>query len=88
MLKFDNVALMIKALERAIDKAKTLPRERQGYAAEVLAQIAETGDGAYILTDEECRLLREGLDELDRGEAATEEEVRTVFAKYRKDDRP
>lgn len=67
---------------------KKLPKERQGYAAEVLEQIAEAGDGVYILTDEECRLVREGLDELDRGEAATEEEVRAVFAKYRKEDRP
>jgi predicted transcriptional regulator len=74
---------MIKALEQAIEKVKKLPRERQEYAAEVLEQIAEAGEGVYILTEEERRLVREGLAELDRGEAATEEEVRAVFDKYR-----
>ena len=69
---------MIKALELAIEKVKKLPRERQEYASEVLEQIAEAGDEVYILSDEERRLVREGLAELDRGETATDEEVRTV----------
>ncbi len=37
----------------------------------------------YTLTDEERRLVREGLAELDRGEVATDAEVRAVFDKYR-----
>jgi predicted transcriptional regulator len=74
---------MIKALEQGIEKVKKLPKERQEYAAEVLERIAEAGDEVYILTDEERRLVREGLAELDRGEVATEEEVRAVFDKYR-----
>jgi predicted transcriptional regulator len=74
---------MIKALEQAVDKVKKLSKERQEYAAAVLEQIAEGGDGIYILTDEEHRLVREGLDELDRGEVATDAEVRAVFDKYR-----
>ena len=32
---------MIKALEHAIEKIKTLSKERQEYAAEVLEQIAK-----------------------------------------------
>jgi DNA-binding protein H-NS len=74
---------MIKVLEQAIEKVKKLPKERQEYAAEVLEQIAEAGDDVYVLSDEERRLVREGLDELDRGEAASEAEVRAVFDKYR-----
>ena len=74
---------MIKALERAIEKVRKLPEDRQEYAAEVLEQIAEAGDGFYVLTEEERRLVREGLAELDRGEAATAEQVRAVFDKYR-----
>ena len=35
---------MIKALERAIEKIKTLSEQRQQYAAEVLEEIAELGD--------------------------------------------
>lgn len=59
---------MIKVLEQAIEKVKTLSSERQQYAAQVLEQIAAAGDQVYNLTDEERRLVREGLDELDRGE--------------------
>ena len=74
---------MIKVLEQAIEKLKKLPRERQEYAAEVLERIAEAGEEVYVLSDEERRLVREGLDELDRGEAASQAEVRAVFDKYR-----
>jgi hypothetical protein len=75
--------VMIKVLEQAIEKVRKLPKEHQEYAAEVLEQIAEAGAAVYVLSDEERRLVREGLDELDRGEVASEAEVRTVFDKYR-----
>ena len=77
------MANMIKMLEQAIEKVKALSPERQQYAAEVLEQIAAAGDDVYVLSDEERRLVREGLDELDRGEVATDDEVRAVFDKYR-----
>ena len=73
---------MIKVLSNAIDKIMALPEDRQRYAAELLEQIA-AGDGVYELSDEERRLVHEGLAELDRGEVATEEQVRAVFDKYR-----
>jgi hypothetical protein len=75
---------MTRALEQAVEKVKKLSRERQEYAAEVLEQIAEAGDGVHALSEEERRLVREGLAELDRGEAATDAEVRAVFDKYRR----
>jgi predicted transcriptional regulator len=74
---------MIKVLEQAIEKVRKLPREQQEYAAEVLEQIAEAGEVVYVLSDEERRLVQEGLTELDRGEMASEDEVRAVFDKYR-----
>ena len=75
---------MIKVLEQAVEKVKALSKERQEYAAELLEQIAEAGDEVYRLSEEERRLVHEGLAELDRGEFATETEVRGVFDKYRK----
>jgi predicted transcriptional regulator len=75
---------MIKALEQAIEKVKALSEERQEYAAEVLEQIAAAGDEVYRLSEEERRLVQEGLAELDGGEVASEAEVRAVFDKYRK----
>ena len=50
--------------------------------AELLEQIAQ-GGGTYALSDEERRLVHEGFAELDRGEVASEEQVRAVFDKYR-----
>ena len=74
---------MIKVLQQAIKKVKALSAERQEYAAHVLEQIAEAGDGVYRLSDEERKLVREGAAELDRGEYASEADVRRVFDKYR-----
>lgn len=76
-------ALMMKVLQDAIEKVKTLSPKRQEYAAEVLEQIAAAGDGVYRLSDEERLLVREALDELDRGEFASEKDARGVFDKYR-----
>jgi hypothetical protein len=70
---------MIKALAQAIEKVKALPKERQEYAAEILEQIADTDNELYRLSDEERRAVHEGLAELDRGEQASEAEVRAVF---------
>ncbi len=74
---------VIKVLEQAIEKVKKVPKERQEFAAEVLEQIAEAGEEVHVLSEEERRLVQEGLDELDRGEVASDAEVRAVFDKYR-----
>ena len=74
---------MIKSLEQAIEKVKALSVERQEHAAELLELIASGGDDVYRLSEDERRLVREGLSELDRGEVASEAEVRAVFDKYR-----
>ena len=74
---------MAKSLDDVVEKVKKLSKDRQRYATEVLEQIAEAGDDTYILSSEERRLLREELDELNRGEVASEDEVRATFDKYR-----
>lgn len=74
---------MMKILQDAIDKVKTLSPKRQAYAAEMLEPIAAAGDGVYRLSDEERLLVRQALNELDRGEVASEKDVRGVFDKYR-----
>ena len=74
---------MIKALEQAIEKIKTLSEERQEYAAEVLEQIAESGDEVYRLSDEERRLVREGLAELDAGLGVSDTEMAEFWKRHR-----
>ena len=75
---------MIKALEHAVDKVKGLSRSRQELAAELLELVADGDDGLYQMSEDEQRLVQEGLAGLDRGEAASDAEVRAVFDKYRK----
>lgn len=74
---------MIKVLEQAIEKVKALSEAEQRYAAQLLEQLAETGDDVYVLSDEERHLIQEARDELDRGEVATPAQVRAIFDKYR-----
>ncbi len=74
---------MIKLLEQAIEKVKILSEDRQRYAAELLEEVASIGDDVYPLSPEESRLVREALEQLDRGEVASDTEVRAVFDKYR-----
>ena len=73
---------MIKPLENAIEKIRALPEDRQVYVAEILEQIADDS-GVHAVSDDERRFIREGLAELDRGDVATEAQVRAVFDKYR-----
>ena len=74
---------MIKMLEDAIDKVRKLPKERQEYAAEVLEQIAEAGEGVYTLSEEEHRLVREGLAELDAGQVVSDADMAAFWLRHR-----
>jgi predicted transcriptional regulator len=74
---------MIKALEQAIEKVKALSKERQEYAAEVLEQIAAAGDDAYRLSDEERRLVREGLADLDAGRVVSDAKMAAFWDRHR-----
>jgi predicted transcriptional regulator len=74
---------MIKALEQAVEKIKGLSKERQEYAAEVLEQIADAGDDVYRLGDEERRLVREGLADLDAGRVVSDAEMAEFWKRHR-----
>ena len=71
---------MIKVLEDAIEKIKELPAERQAYAAEVLQQIAAgRGGDAFIVPDSHRDAVLEGLEQAERRELASDEEVEAVL---------
>ncbi|WP_105440500.1 hypothetical protein [Neorhizobium sp. T25_13] len=75
---------MTKLLDRAIEAAKELPAEMQDEIAAILLSFMGEDDGeAYQLTPEEEADLEEADREIERGEIATEEEVRAMWAKYR-----
>ena len=74
---------MIKALEQAIEKVKALSPERQEYAAAVLEEIA-AGDEVYRLSDEERRLVEEGVADLDAGRVVPDAEMDEFWKRHRK----
>ncbi|CDZ60066.1 Hypothetical protein NGAL_HAMBI2605_08150 [Neorhizobium galegae bv. orientalis] len=76
-------AAMTKLLDRAIEAARELPAEMQDEIAAILLSFMGEDDGeVYQLTPEEEADLEEADREIERGEIATEEEVRAVLAKY------
>ena len=66
---------MIKVLEEAIEKVRTLPTDRQAYAARMLEEIAADTADEYRLSEDERRLIQEAIDEFDRGETASEADI-------------
>jgi hemerythrin superfamily protein len=75
---------MIKVLEDAIERVKSLSEERQRYAAHVLEQIAEAGDDGYRLSEEERRLVREGIADLDAGRTVSDADMDAFWRRHRK----
>lgn len=74
---------MSDALDRAMQKVRSLPSADQELAAELLEDFAAEPRGEiYQLSAEEEQLIDEGLAELDRGEVASQAEVDAVFARY------
>ena len=72
---------MTKLLERGIDAVRRLPEDRQDLAGELLLNIAST-EPLYRLTAEQIEDTRLALDEADRGELATVEEMTETWKKF------
>ena len=66
---------MIKVLEAAIDKIKTLPADRQAVAAEVLEEIVAAGTGSFTVPDDHRAGVLEGLAQAERGELVSDAEM-------------
>jgi hypothetical protein len=74
---------MIDVLEKVIDRVRQLPEDKQRFAAAILEHIASDGNDVYVLSQEEERLLQEGIDDLDSGRIASSAHVQSVLQKYR-----
>ena len=67
-------------LQYAIDEARSLPAERQDEIARTILQLAYQAES--LGEDEIDADLEKSLAEAERGEFATDEEVRAVWAKH------
>jgi hypothetical protein len=74
---------MTKLLERAIEAARQLPPEEQDDIARVVMQLAGAADADPVpLTAEESAAIAKSKAQAERGEFATDEDVRAVWAKH------
>jgi predicted transcriptional regulator len=73
---------MTKLLEQAVETVSALPDDVQDDLARILLQLAGVEQPPYELTPDEAADLDTSLAEAERGEFATDEEVRAVWAKH------
>jgi predicted transcriptional regulator len=76
---FDIIRRMTKIIREAIEALRDLPEERQETIARAILDYASHDDGVYHLTDVERAEVRAGLAEIERGEIASDDEVRAVY---------
>lgn len=69
-------------MTRLLERVRFLPDEMQDELAHVLLQLAGDDQPAIRLTVEESAALDESLAEAARGEFASDEEVRAIWAKH------
>ena len=73
---------MTKLLEHAVETLRALPPETQDSLARMLLQFVGEDLPAFQLTAEEESSFDESLAQEHRGEFATEEQVRAIWAKH------
>jgi hypothetical protein len=78
---------MIKVLENLIDRVAALPKEAQEEIVRSVVAIEERHTGVYRLDDEERADILTALQEVERGEVATDDEAAEVFRRL-KDEGP
>ena len=73
---------MTKLLDRAVEAARVLPPDIQDALARMLLQFAGEDQPPLQLTAEEEASFEEYLAQADRGEFATDEQMRAIWAKH------
>jgi predicted transcriptional regulator len=71
---------MTTLLDKAISKLRRLPKERQDELAEVILDLAE--EAHYTLTPAQIAEVKASIEEVDRGEFATERELAELWKKF------
>jgi len=73
---------MTEILERAVEILRGLPPETQDAVARILLKLAGNEPSIIWLTPGEEESLRASLLEAERGEFATDDEMRAIWAKH------
>ena len=73
---------MTRLFEQAVETVRGLPPEMQDDLARLLLQLAGEDQPVLQLSAEEAASFDESLAQADRGEFATDEQVRAIWAKH------
>ena len=73
---------MTKLLEQAVETVRGLPPEMQDDLARMLLQLAGEDQPVLQLSATQEASFDESLAQADRGEFATDEQVRAIWAKH------
>ena len=68
--------------DQAVETVRALPSEKQDELARLLMQFAGMDQPAVKLSVEEEASFDESIAQAERGEFATDEEVRAIWAKH------
>ena len=73
---------MTKLLAKALERVRGWPKDRQDDAARLLLAMDRRDAEPYRLTAEERAEIDTALEEAERGELASDEEVAAVFQRF------
>jgi hypothetical protein len=73
---------MTKLLDQALETVRTLPPDVQGDIARVVLQLARDDAASLPLSPEEREAISVSKAAAARGESATDEQVRAIWAKH------
>jgi hypothetical protein len=70
-------------IDAVLERIHAWPPERQEDAVRILLAMEAEGTAPYVLSPEEETDLRDALEEVARGDIASEAEVEAFFARHR-----
>lgn len=74
---------MANAVRQLLERVASWPDEDIAKLEEAAREIEAFRNGEYSASEEELQAIDEAIAELDRGEVASEAQVRAAFAKFR-----
>ena len=75
--------MMTNTAKQLLERIASWPEEDIQKLEQAARDIEALRSGVYHATEDELRAIDEAIAELDRGEVASEAEVRAAFAKFR-----
>lgn len=74
---------MIKVLENLIERVAALPKAAQDEVVRSVVEIEARHIGVYRMSDEERADILDALEEVKRGEVASDDDAAAVFQRLR-----